>query len=56
MPFREFMNNRYGNNMQLSQAALAKEVLAEIPDQFLSYMNKHNFKPTKLADASAPPS
>ncbi|KAJ8301601.1 hypothetical protein KUTeg_020588 [Tegillarca granosa] len=56
VPFREFMNNRYGNNMQLSQAALAKEVLAEIPDQFLSYMNKHNFKPTKLANASAPTS
>ncbi|KAJ8302122.1 hypothetical protein KUTeg_021109 [Tegillarca granosa] len=52
VPFREFMNNHYGNNMQLSQAALAKEVLAEIPDQFLSYMNKHNFKPTKLANAS----
>lgn len=39
--------------MALSQAALAKEVLAEIPDQFLSYMKKHNIKP-KLS-ATAPP-
>ena len=28
-----------------SRAALAKEVLAEVPLQFLSYMEKHGFKP-----------
>ena len=39
--------------MVLSQAALAKEVLAEIPEQFLSYMKKRNIKP-KLS-ATAPP-
>ncbi|KAK2186177.1 hypothetical protein NP493_212g08002 [Ridgeia piscesae] len=50
VPFREFMKE--GNFVQ-SQASLAKEVLAEIPDQFLSYMKKHDFKPAP--PPSAPP-
>ena len=50
VPFRDFMKE--GNFCQ-SQAALAKEVLAEIPDQFLSYMKKHNFKPG--SPPTAPP-
>lgn len=50
VPFNDFLNR---GDMALSQAALAKEVLAEIPDQFLSYMKKHNIKP-KLS-ATAPP-
>ena len=31
--------------MVRSQAQLAKEVLAEIPEQFLSYMKAHGVKP-----------
>lgn len=50
VPFNDFLSR---GDMALSQAALAKEVLAEIPDQFLSYMKKHNIKP-KLS-ATAPP-
>ncbi|CAG2245303.1 Nicotinic receptor-associated protein 1,Protein BONZAI 1,Protein BONZAI 2,Copine-5,Copine-8,Copine-1,Copine-2,Copine-A,Copine-4,Copine-9,Copine-7,Copine-6,Protein BONZAI 3,Copine-3 [Mytilus edulis] len=38
VPFRDFIRN--GTSMVTSQAALAKEVLAEIPDQFLQYMKK----------------
>jgi len=29
------------------QARLAKAVLAEIPDQFLGYMRRHNIEPPK---------
>lgn len=50
VPFNDFLSR---GDMALSQAALAKEVLAEIPDQFLSYMKQHNIKP-KLS-ATAPP-
>ncbi len=31
--------------MQISQARLAKEVLEEIPDQFISYMKAKGIKP-----------
>ena len=31
--------------MHVSQAHLAKEVLAEIPDQILSYMKRYGIKP-----------
>lgn len=50
VPFNDFLNR---GDMALSQAALAKEVLAEIPDQFLSYMKKRNIKPKP--SATAPP-
>lgn len=39
--------------MLTSQAALAKEVLAEIPDQFLQYMKKKGVKPRTRT--TAPP-
>ncbi|XP_067125347.1 copine-5-like isoform X3 [Centruroides vittatus] len=42
VPFREFLS---GENWSTSQVLLAKEVLAELPDQFLEYMKKHNIKP-----------
>jgi hypothetical protein len=45
VPFREFIGGRFGNDLARSQAMLAKEVLAEIPDQFMSYMKKNNIKP-----------
>ncbi|XP_060064622.1 copine-8-like isoform X2 [Ylistrum balloti] len=55
VPFRDFMGGKFGNNMQISQAALAKEVLAEIPDQFLQYMKANNIKPkTPKENISAP--
>jgi hypothetical protein len=41
---RDFLG-RGGENSASVQARLAKEVLEEIPDQFLSYMQRHNIKP-----------
>uniref|UniRef100_A0A674AV51 Copine-8-like n=1 Tax=Salmo trutta TaxID=8032 RepID=A0A674AV51_SALTR len=43
VPFRDYIDRR-GNHI-LSMARLAKEVLAEIPDQFLSYMRTRCIKP-----------
>ncbi|KAG7257586.1 hypothetical protein CRUP_037401 [Coryphaenoides rupestris] len=43
VPFRDYVDRR-GNHV-LSMARLAKEVLAEIPDQFLSYMRTRGIKP-----------
>ncbi|XP_060071852.1 copine-8-like [Ylistrum balloti] len=54
VPFRDFLRGANSSNMQMCQAALAKEVLAEIPDQFLSYMKAHNFKPRPPANAPGP--
>ena len=45
VPFRDFIGGRYGQNLQLGQAHLAKEVLAEVPDQITGYMKKHGIKP-----------
>ncbi|XP_060559061.1 copine-8-like isoform X2 [Ruditapes philippinarum] len=45
VPFRDFMKGAYGNNQNLLQAALAKSVLAEIPDQVVNYMKKKGIKP-----------
>ncbi|XP_064632311.1 copine-8-like isoform X2 [Lineus longissimus] len=42
VPFREFLGN---NTLAVSQARLAKEVLAEVPDQVISYMRANNIKP-----------
>ena len=36
---------RGGDDVAMLQARLAKEVLEEIPDQFLSFMQRHNIKP-----------
>ncbi|XP_072013464.1 copine-8-like isoform X3 [Amphiura filiformis] len=58
VPFRDFEGT---DNIVLSQARLAKEVLAEIPDQFLSYMKANNIRPkpvrtaSMMSSASAPP-
>lgn len=43
VPFRNFL--RQGINSQLSRLHLAKEVLAEIPDQFLGYMKTNRIVP-----------
>ncbi|KAK3612050.1 hypothetical protein CHS0354_021734 [Potamilus streckersoni] len=42
VPLRNYLN---GGRMGNAQASLAKEVLAEVPTQFLSYMQKHGVKP-----------
>ncbi|XP_022084005.1 copine-8-like isoform X1 [Acanthaster planci] len=42
VPFRDFEG---GDNVVVSQARLAKEVLAEIPDQITLYMKMRNIKP-----------
>uniref|UniRef100_A0AAQ6IH90 Copine Va n=1 Tax=Anabas testudineus TaxID=64144 RepID=A0AAQ6IH90_ANATE len=43
VPFRDYMD-RTGNHV-LSMARLAKDVLAEIPDQLISYMKSRAIKP-----------
>ncbi|KAI8771714.1 copine-9 [Biomphalaria glabrata] len=43
VPFRNFLTT--GSNMKVANAYLAKEVLAEVPDQILSYMKRYNIKP-----------
>ena len=48
VPFRNFMNLS-GITYQTSRLYLAKEVLAEIPGQFLGFMKTRNITPQKLA-------
>lgn len=51
---RNFMS-RSDQNTQFIQAALAKEVLAEIPSQVVSYMKLNNNLPRPRPSATAPP-
>ncbi|XP_023808225.1 copine-8 isoform X2 [Oryzias latipes] len=53
VPFRDYMD-RTGNHV-LSMARLAKDVLAEIPDQFLSYMRTRGIKPSPAPPPYTPP-
>ncbi|XP_053325492.1 copine-9 [Spea bombifrons] len=46
VPFRDYVD-RSGNQV-LSMARLAKDVLAEIPEQFLSYMKSREIKPRPI--------
>lgn len=58
VPFRDFLGQRYQNDLTLSRAALAKSVLAEVPDQVLYYMKKCGIKPKpqrEVTAAKAPP-
>ena len=43
VPFRNFL--RQGIDSQISRLHLAKEVLAEIPDQFIGYMKANRIVP-----------
>nr|XP_057941709.1 copine-5-like isoform X1 [Doryrhamphus excisus] len=52
VPFRDYMD-RTGNHV-LSMARLAKDVLAEIPDQVISYMKSRAIKPNIVPPASLP--
>ena len=45
MPFRDFLGGKYGRDLVSSQVYLAKEVLAEIPDQITGYMKQKGFQP-----------
>uniref|UniRef100_A0A8C5ARX3 Copine 8 n=1 Tax=Gadus morhua TaxID=8049 RepID=A0A8C5ARX3_GADMO len=53
VPFRDYVD-RTGNHI-LSMARLAKDVLAEIPDQFLSYMRTRGVKPSPAPPPYTPP-
>ncbi|XP_007941378.1 copine-8 [Orycteropus afer afer] len=53
VPFRDYID-RSGNHI-LSMARLAKDVLAEIPEQFLSYMRAHGVKPSPAPPPYTPP-
>nr|XP_012788816.1 unnamed protein product [Sorex araneus] len=53
VPFRDYMD-RSGNHI-LSMARLAKDVLAEIPEQFLAYMRAHGVKPSPAPPPYTPP-
>ncbi|XP_053717692.1 copine-8 isoform X2 [Synchiropus splendidus] len=53
VPFRDYID-RTGNHV-LSMARLAKDVLAEIPDQFLSYMRTRGIKPAPAPPPYTPP-
>lgn len=55
VPFRDFIS-RYGSqNHNVAQSALAKEVLAEIPDQLVSYMKMINMAPRQPRPLQTPP-
>uniref|UniRef100_A0A8D2C5M9 Copine 8 n=1 Tax=Sus scrofa TaxID=9823 RepID=A0A8D2C5M9_PIG len=53
VPFRDYVD-RSGNHI-LSMARLAKDVLAEIPEQFLSYMRARGIKPSPAPPPYTPP-
>ncbi|XP_043932415.1 copine-8-like [Protopterus annectens] len=53
VPFRDYID-RTGNHV-LSMARLAKDVLAEIPDQFISYMKSRGIKPHPAPPPYTPP-
>jgi len=55
VPFRDFIGGRHGNDLALSQAYLAKEVLAEVPDQVVGYMKKKGVRPHPPPSYEAPP-
>ncbi|XP_067291964.1 copine-8 isoform X1 [Pseudorasbora parva] len=50
VPFRDYIDRR-GNHI-LSMARLAKDVLAEIPDQFLQYVRSRGIKPQHSSHSS----
>ncbi|XP_054464756.1 copine-8 isoform X1 [Anoplopoma fimbria] len=52
VPFRDYMD-RTGNHV-LSMARLAKDVLAEIPDQLISSMKTRGIKPNSVPPAYSP--
>ena len=63
VPFREYIGGVAAGNVQLSQARLAKDVLAEVPEQIIKFMKKKGIVPqtappphqTIAPQPSAPP-
>lgn len=53
VPFRDYID-RSGNQV-LSMARLAKDVLAEIPEQLLSFMKSRGIEPRPALPASTGP-
>lgn len=53
VPFRDYID-RSGNQI-LSMARLAKDVLAEIPDQLLSFMKSKGIEPRPAPPAASMP-
>lgn len=53
VPFRDYID-RSGNQI-LSMARLAKDVLAEIPDQLLSFMKSKEIEPRPAPPAASVP-
>lgn len=53
VPFRDYID-RSGNQI-LSMARLAKDVLAEIPDQLLSFMKSKGIEPRPAPPATSMP-
>lgn len=53
VPFRDYVD-RSGNQV-LSMARLAKDVLAEIPEQLLSYMRTRDIQPRPPPTANSSP-
>ena len=51
--FREYIGGSFGEDLNHSQVLLAKDVLAEIPDQVMSYMKKYNVKPNPPVSPAA---
>ncbi|XP_013417379.1 copine-8 isoform X2 [Lingula anatina] len=47
VPIRQFLSAGQ-QNVEMTKARLAKEVLAEIPEQFISFMKKHGIQPKML--------
>ncbi|XP_038067467.1 copine-8-like isoform X1 [Patiria miniata] len=47
VPFREYIGGVGSGNQHLSQARLAKDVLAEVPDQIIAYMKKRGINPNQ---------
>ena len=45
VPFRDFLGGKYGSDPTVAQAYLAKEVLAEVPDQITGWMKRRGVQP-----------
>ncbi len=45
VPFRDFLEGTRGANPQMARLQLAREVLQEVPEQFLSYMKANRIVP-----------
>lgn len=54
VPLNKFLSNSGPNQYIKSQADLAKEVLAEIPEQLTSFMKSRGIKPKKATTENMP--